>query len=252
MTLALKVDGLTKYFGGVRAVSDLSFEAQAGETLGLIGPNGAGKTTVFNLISGVYPVDLGRVEIHGRDITHMPSRQRVRVGLARNFQNVRLMPHLTVLENLIVGQHVRAGLVTDLLIPYRLIPNHRWKREAREALAECGLEAYASEAVQALPYGVRKQVDLIRATLAGAKLLMLDEPAAGLNPTESNALRDHLRSLKKRGITILLVEHNMHFVSSICDQIIVLNFGEKIAEGSFHQVRQDAKVREAYLGQEGE
>ena len=223
MTLALKVDKLTKNFGGVRAVSDLCFEAQTGQTLGLIGPNGAGKTTVFNLISGVYPVDLGSVEIHGCDITHMPS-----------------------------GQRVRAGLVTDLLIPYRLIPNHRWKREAREALAECGLEAYANEAVHALPYGVRKQVDLIRATLAGAKLLMLDEPAAGLNPTESNALRDHLRSLKKRGITILLVEHNMHFVSSICDQIIVLNFGEKIAEGSFHQVRQDAKVREAYLGQEGE
>jgi branched-chain amino acid transport system ATP-binding protein len=252
MTLALKVDGLTKYFGGVRAVSDLSFEAQAGETLGLIGPNGAGKTSVFNLISGVYPVDLGRVEIHGRDITHMPSRQRARVGLARNFQNVRLMPHLTVLENLIVGQHVRAGLVTDLLIPYRLIPNHRWKREAREALAECGLEAYASEAVQALPYGVRKQVDLIRATLAGARLLMLDEPAAGLNPTESNALRDHLRSLKERGITLLLVEHDMHFVRNICDQIVVLNFGEKIAEGSFDQVRQDARVREAYLGQEGD
>ncbi len=252
MTLALKVDKLTKHFGGVRAVSDLCFEAQTGQTLGLIGPNGAGKTTVFNLISGVYPVDLGSVEIHGCDITHMPSGQRVRVGLARSFQNVRLMSHLTVLENLLLGQHVRAASISALLIPYRLIPNHRWKREAREALAECGLEAYANEAVHALPYGVRKQVDLIRATLAGAKLLMLDEPAAGLNPTESNALRDHLRSLKKRGITILLVEHNMHFVSSICDQIIVLNFGEKIAEGSFHQVRQDAKVREAYLGQEGE
>ena len=121
------------------------------------------------------------VEVNGRDITHMPSRQRVRAGLARNFQNVRLMPHLTVLENLLVGQHVRASSLTDLFVPYRLIPNHRWKREARAALAECGLEAYADEAVNALPYGVRKQVDLIRATLAGAKLLMLDEPAAGLN-----------------------------------------------------------------------
>ena len=251
MTLALKVDGLTKYFGGVRAVSDLSFEAHVGQTLGLIGPNGAGKTTVFNLISGVYPVDQGSVEVNGRDITHMPSRQRVRVGLARNFQNVRLMPHLTVLENLLVGQHVRASSLSDLFIPYRLFPNHRWKREAREALAECGLEAYADEAVNALPYGVRKQVDLIRATLAGAKLLMLDEPAAGLNPTETNALRDHLRNLKTRGITLLLVEHDMHFVSSICDQIVVLNFGEKIAEGTFNDVRQDAKVREAYLGQEG-
>ena len=252
MSLALKVDGLTKYFGGVRAVSDLSFEAHVGQTLGLIGPNGAGKTTVFNLISGVYPVDQGRVEVNGREVTYMPSRQRVRVGLARNFQNVRLMPHLTVLENLLVGQHVRASSLSDLFVPYRLFPNHRWKREAREALAECGLEAYANEAVNALPYGMRKQVDLIRATLAGAKLLMLDEPAAGLNPTETNALRDHLRNLKARGVTLLLVEHDMHFVSSICDQIVVLNFGEKIAEGSFDHVRQDAKVREAYLGQEGD
>jgi len=252
MTLALKVDGLTKYFGGVRAVSDLCFGAEVGQTLGLIGPNGAGKTTVFNLISGVYPVDLGRVEVNGQDITSMPSRQRVRAGLARNFQNVRLMPHLTVLENLLVGQHVRASSLTDLFVPYRLMPNHRWKREARAALAECGLEAYADEAVNALPYGVRKQVDLIRATLAGAKLLMLDEPAAGLNPTETNALRDHLRNLKERGVTLLLVEHDMHFVSSICDQIVVLNFGEKIAEGTFDQVRQDTKVREAYLGQEGD
>lgn len=250
MTAALSISGLSKSFAGVRAIRDLSFEVPKGRATALIGPNGAGKTTVFNLVSGVYGVDHGRIVVNGTDVTHMPSRRRITTGIARSFQNIRLMAHLSVLENLLVGQQVRASSLGALLTPYRLIPNHRWKREAREALAEIGLEAYADETVGALPYGVRKRIDLVRATLAGATVLMLDEPAAGLNPSETNALRDHLKALVARGVTLLVVEHDMHFVDSICESVVVLNFGEKIAEGPLSQVRKDPKVREAYIGEE--
>ncbi|MDE1567380.1 ABC transporter ATP-binding protein [Aquabacter sp. P-9] len=250
MTSALSISGLCKSFAGVRAIRDLSFEVPKGRTTALIGPNGAGKTTVFNLVSGVYGVDAGTIQVNGVDVTHMPSRKRIGTGVARSFQNIRLMNHLSVLENLLVGQHVRASSIGALLTPYRLIPNHRWKREARAALAENGLERYADEMVSALPYGVRKRIDLVRATLAGANVLMLDEPAAGLNPSETNALRDHLRALMDKGLTMLVVEHDMHFVDSICEKVVVLNFGEKIAEGPLSQVRRDPKVREAYIGAE--
>ncbi|MEW6256953.1 MAG: ABC transporter ATP-binding protein [Pseudomonadota bacterium] len=252
MSAALSISGLSKSFAGVRAIRDLSFEVPKGRTTALIGPNGAGKTTVFNLVSGVYGVDAGRITVNGQDVTHMPSRRRISTGVARSFQNIRLMSHLSVLENLLVGQHVRASSLGALLTPYRLIPNHRWKREARAALAESGLGAYADETVSALPYGVRKRIDLVRATLAGASVLMLDEPAAGLNPSETNALRDHLNALAQKGITLLVVEHDMHFVDSICESVVVLNFGEKIAEGPLSEVRRDPKVREAYIGMDGE
>lgn len=252
MTAALSISGLAKSFAGVRAIRDLSFEVPKGRATALIGPNGAGKTTVFNLVSGVYGVDAGRIVVNGTDVTHMPSRRRITTGIARSFQNIRLMSHLSVLENLLVGQHVRASSLGALLTPYRLIPNHRWKREARAALAESGLESYAEETVAALPYGVRKRIDLVRATLAGASVLMLDEPAAGLNPSETNALRDHLNALVAKGVTLLVVEHDMHFVDSICQNVVVLNFGEKIAEGPLSEVRRDPKVREAYIGTDGE
>ncbi|MFG1376947.1 ABC transporter ATP-binding protein [Xanthobacter autotrophicus] len=252
MSAALDISALSKSFAGVTAIRDLSFTVPKGVTTALIGPNGAGKTTVFNLVSGVYGVDAGRIKVNGVDVTRMPSRQRIGTGVARSFQNVRLMPHLSVLENLLVGQHVRAASLAALLTPYRLMPNHRWKREARAALEESGLGRWADETVSALPYGVRKRIDLVRATLAGASLLMLDEPAAGLNPSETNALRDHLRALMAKGITLLVVEHDMHFVESICQNVVVLNFGEKIAEGPLSRVRQDPKVREAYIGSDGE
>ncbi|MFG1345342.1 ABC transporter ATP-binding protein [Xanthobacter autotrophicus DSM 431] len=249
---ALAISGMSKSFAGVRAIRDLSFTVPKGVTTALIGPNGAGKTTVFNLVSGVYGVDAGRIEVNGVDVTRMPSRRRITTGVARSFQNIRLMAHLSVLENLLVGQHVRASSLGALFTPYRLVPGHRWKREAREALEESGLGRYADETVAALPYGVRKRIDLVRATLAGANLLMLDEPAAGLNPSETNALRDHLKALMAKGITLLVVEHDMHFVESICENVVVLNFGEKIAEGPLSRVRQDPKVREAYIGTDEE
>lgn len=248
--VALAVTGVSKSFAGVRAIRDLSFKARTGEATALIGPNGAGKSTVFNLVSGVYPIDTGTISVNGVDITNMPSRERIRCGVARSFQNVRLMDHLSVLENLLVGQHVRASSLADLLTPYRLFPNHRWKREAREALEENGLGRYADETVSGLPYGVRKRIDLVRATLAGANILMLDEPAAGLNPSETNDLRTHLNALVARDLTLIIVEHDMHFVDSICSNVVVLNFGEKLAEGSLSEVRQHPEVRRAYIGDE--
>jgi branched-chain amino acid transport system ATP-binding protein len=244
----LRFEDIHLAFGGLRVLHALSFAVRPGETTALIGPNGAGKTTVFNVISGVHRPQVGRVWLNGGDITALPPRLRIRHGVARSFQNVRLMPHLSVCENLMVGQHASLSGLKDLFTPFRLIRGHRWRREVIGALAEVELEAYADEPVGALPYGVRKQVDLVRATLAGASLLMLDEPAAGLNPTETNALRRHLDRLKARGTTLLIVEHDMHFVERICRQVIVLNFGRKVAEGTLAEIQRDPEVRAAYLG----
>jgi ABC-type branched-subunit amino acid transport system ATPase component len=246
----LSVKGLGKSFGGLSVIRDLSFDVVKGASTALIGPNGAGKTTVFNLISGVYEVSAGSIELDGRGVTAMPSRHRIRAGIARSFQNIRLMQHLTVLDNLLVGQHVRASGLWNLLQPFRLVQNHRWTAEAMHELEACGLENYAHERISALPYGIRKRIDLVRATLAQSSLLMLDEPAAGLNATETAELKQHLDLLKSRGVTLLVIEHDMHFVSAICGHVVVLNFGEKIAEGTFAEVQTDAKVREAYLGTE--
>jgi ABC-type branched-subunit amino acid transport system ATPase component len=247
-TPLLRFEDVHLAFGGLRVLQSLDFEVRAGETTALIGPNGAGKTTVFNVISGVYRPQSGRVLLGGRDLSGVAPRQRIRHGIARSFQNVRLMAHLSVCENLMVGQHVKTNGLRDLLAPFRLMGNHRWRREAVAALAEVGLEAHADAPVGGLPYGIRKQVDLVRATLAGASLVMLDEPAAGLNPTETNALRLHLERLKTRGITLLVVEHDMHFIDRISDHVVVLNFGRKIAEGSLAEVRRHPEVRAAYLG----
>src|ERR1700760_4135186 len=170
----LTLDHVSKSFGGLQVIRDLTFSVRRGEATALIGPNGAGKTTVFNIISGVYEPSSGRIFLDGEDITSIPSRRRVSCGIARSFQNVRLMPHLSVCENLIVGQHVRASGLLDLLTPFRLLPNHRWRRQAIDALAEAKLDGYADAMVSELSYGVRKRIDLVRATLAGASLLMLD------------------------------------------------------------------------------
>jgi branched-chain amino acid transport system ATP-binding protein len=247
----LTVDNVAKSFGGLRVIEDLSFAVRRGCCTGLIGPNGAGKTTVFNLITGVYPIDAGRMLLDGVDIGRIPSRRRIHHGVARNFQNIRLMPHLSALENVLIGQHCRNSGWRGVLQPVNLIPGNRWREEARAALADAGLAPYERATARNLPYGVQKRIELVRALMAKPRLLLLDEPAAGLNPAETDALRHHLGAIcGERGITLLVVEHDMHFVGALCEQVVVLNFGRKIAEGTPDEIRADPLVREAYLGLE--
>jgi branched-chain amino acid transport system ATP-binding protein len=245
----LVLDNVSKHFGGLCVVEDLSFSVRPNCCTGLIGPNGAGKTTVFNLITGVYPIDSGRILLDGADISRVPSRRRIHHGIARNFQNIRLMPHLSAIENVMVGQHCRNGGLFGNLQPVALFPHNRWREEARVALAEAGLEDYERGVVRSLPYGVQKRIELVRALMAKPRLLLLDEPAAGLNSAETGALRELLAKIcRQRGITLLVVEHDMHFVGALCDEVVVLNFGRKIAEGRPGAMREDALVKEAYFG----
>jgi branched-chain amino acid transport system ATP-binding protein len=249
----LTLDGVAKNFGGLRVVENLSISVRRGCCTALIGPNGAGKTTVFNLITGVYPIDAGRIVLDGVDISRIPSRRRIHHGVARNFQNIRLMPHLSALENVLIGQHCRNSGWRGVLQPVNLIPRNRWREEARAALADAGLADHERATVRSLPYGVQKRIELVRALMAKPRLLLLDEPAAGLNPAETDALRAQLaRICGECGITLLVVEHDMHFVGALCERVVVLNFGCKIAEGTPDEVRENPLVREAYLGLETE
>jgi ABC-type branched-subunit amino acid transport system ATPase component len=248
----LELHSVGKHFGGLSVVHELSFAVSRGSRTAMIGPNGAGKTTVFNLISGLYALDSGRITYEDIDIAAVPPRRRVRLGIARSFQNVRLMPHLTALENVMVGQHSRAAGLFDLLQPINLLPNNRWRAEARAALADAGLAAYESAMVGSLPYGVQKRVELVRAVMTRPRLLLLDEPAAGLNSAESEALRQLLeRICLDRAVTLFIIEHDMYFVSALCEHVIVLDFGRKIAEGTMSQVRNDPVVQQIYLGTAG-
>jgi len=247
----LELENVDKRFGGLSVVEQLSFSVSRGSRTGLIGPNGAGKTTVFNLITGVHPTDGGRILLDGVDISRIPSRRRIHHGIARNFQNIRLMPHLSAIENVLVGQHCRNGGLLGVLQPVSLVPGNRWREEARAELAEAGLAGCERATVGSLPYGLQKRIELVRALIARPQLLLLDEPAAGLNSAETDALCEHLAAIcSKRGITLLVVEHDMHFVGTLCEHVVVLNFGRKIAEGSPGEIREHPLVREAYLGVE--
>ncbi|MCZ7564037.1 MAG: ABC transporter ATP-binding protein [Burkholderiales bacterium] len=248
----LALDDVSKRFGGLKVIDGLSFEVAASERVALIGPNGAGKTTAFNLITGAYPVDSGRVLLDGIDITALPARKRIRHGLARTFQNIRLMAHLSVIENVMITQATHSGAFTAMLQPVNLWRENRWRREALDVLAAAGLGRYADEPTGALPYGIQKQVELVRALLAKPRVLLLDEPAAGLNPAETDALRERLEMVSRSGIAIVVVEHDMHFIGAFCRRVIVLNFGCKIAECATGEVHAHPRVREAYLGSESE
>lgn len=244
----LTLAGVSKSFGGLKVVDDVSFAVPRGARFGLIGPNGAGKTTVFNLISGVYPIDAGDIRLKNRSIKALPSRVRIREGLSRSFQNIRLMPHLSAVENVMLGQHSQALGLADLLTPVGWMARSRWRKEAAERLAAAGLDIDPSEVVSNLPYGLRKKIEVVRALVSRPKVLMLDEPAAGLNPTETADLAAFLKRIAGEGVTLLVVEHDMSFVQEVCERVVVLNFGRKIFEGSLSEAQKDAQVREAYLG----
>ena len=243
----LTLSNVSKSFGGVKVLENVSFNVEQGSRHALIGPNGAGKTTLFNVISGIHEPDKGSVFFEGKDLNGVPSRKRIKEGLSRSFQNIRLMPHLSVLENVMLGQHSRVPFM-DMIKPLSLASKSAGKDEAIETLNSFGIDLHRGQTVSSLPYGIRKKIEVVRALMAGPRLLMLDEPAAGLNTVETNTLRDFLNEVSNRGITLLLVDHDMPFVNSLCTQVSVMNFGQLIYDGAISELRNDKKVLEAYLG----
>jgi branched-chain amino acid transport system ATP-binding protein len=252
MTRVLQADRLSRNFGGLQAVSDVSFEVEAGEIFGLIGPNGAGKTTLFNLMTGLTPVSRGTLHYKGELITGLPPHRIARLGISRTFQNIRLFKGLSALENIKVAQHVNtsAGLWGGIVgSPSSRREERMVEEKAWEILRLIGLDDRAWEEAANFSYGDQRRLEIGRALALNPEVLLLDEPAAGMNSREKRGLTDFIRQLRELfNLTVLIIEHHVPLVMGLCDRIAVLNFGEMIALGDPHTVQNDPAVREAYLG----
>ena len=243
----LELANLSRYFGGVKAVDGLDLQVRQGEILGLIGPNGSGKSTTVNLIAGLFKPTSGSLRFMGQDVDHLAPHERAQLGIARTFQNIRLFAQLSVWQNLWAARVVRESGWAGF--------KQRWlagagaaREEAEELLAFSGLADKRDMLAGNLAFGEQRRLELARAAASGAPLLLLDEPAAGMNAQEIEELDERIRTLRRQGRTILLIEHHMELVMNVCDRVAVLNFGRKIAEGTPAQVQGDAQVRAAYLG----
>jgi branched-chain amino acid transport system ATP-binding protein len=252
-TPTLEIRGVTKAFAGLVAVSNVSFAVMPGHVHGVIGPNGAGKTTLFNVVTSVFPPTQGSIWFEGAEITNRPAHEVARLGIARTFQNVRLFGDQSVLENVMIGtyRHTKAGLTGGILrLPQAMAERRRVRDEAMECLDFVGMADLAERQAESMTFGRQRLLEFARALALRPKLVLLDEPAAGLNDAETERLAQLIRSLPKRGITVLLVEHNMDLMMSVADRIVVLNYGNRIAEGTPEEITADDVVIKAYLGED--